>query len=730
MAITEANQELSAAELQDLITDKLHRSGIKEKLQALGPRDVVRALHLERPNAAFLLKDSEPTPVSAVLSVQSCMLFRLLEALSTFNDKPTLEKQMENFKSIELAKAKLEERTLFQAELQRQRAEFEQKLVSAHAKSAEVIQEERTRLSEREREMDKQYLLLKQQMLDEHNNTIIKEKQLRNESELAAKQLEMERNQLRRRVEEVQLQLDKVSEFKDKYTQKMEASMSQYKIDLTKEYSSLLSTVEIERTKLQGERLVLNEKEALVERMLAGASKTEEEAAKAKMELQDALTRLEETTKSRDNILSQMNELQLQVLTQKGGASLEFEITSLKRQLVSAEKAAEQRQQDYEILIKSITAPKDESVEELAESRQNELRWKQKCQELVTKLENEFANSDELGRQLDRERLRNKELERELADTRLLLHQSQTALKIAQTASTADFVPYQSQRSPYTSHSPDRQSDPLYERYSQIVRDHSSGSIQKIPLPEQYDSYSASPPKPATTAWRDDFLTPSEKALLKASRLKQHATPPREAQAGHGREVERPSGTPLLSKLPKRASLPSESLLPTAPPVPPPAVSATAPPAAALEATDKEATGKEATESTSVKAQEAELLRLAEERKAAEALRNQRAEEERLRRASEEADRLKVLEQERIEAEARAKKLEEERLAQAQREKEIEKKAQLEKQRLDELQKEKERVAAEEKKKAEAMQGVLALEQDPVMQKYMAMVKEKRGEPE
>ncbi len=298
-----------------------------------------------------------------------------------------------------MARVKLEEKASFQGELQRQKIEYENKLVAVQARNAELVQEERNRLAERERAMDKQYLSLKQDMLDGHNNVIIKEKQMRNDTELSAKEIAMERDQLKRRVDEVQEQMIKLSEFKERYTQKMEESMSQYKIDLTKEYSSLLSTVEIERAKLQGDRLVLNEKEILVERLLIGARKTEEEAAVVKIDLQELQSKLDEMTRSRDKALSQMNDLQLQALTSKGSASLEFEISSLKRyssniyvrQLISAEKATDHRQQDYEALIKSLIAPKEDSIDELAEARQSELRWKQKCQDLIMKLDNEVG---------------------------------------------------------------------------------------------------------------------------------------------------------------------------------------------------------------------------------------------------------------------------------------------------------------------------------------------------
>lgn len=372
--------------------------------------------------------------------------------------------QIESFKRVELAKIKVEERSQFHSQLSTQKLEFEQQLLLARSKTVETIQEDRARLHEREKEMDRQNLLLKQQMLDEHNNVVIKERQLRNEVELSARHVSLERDQLQRRVTEVQDQLEKLGDFKERYTQRMEESMAQYKIDLNKEYSSLLSSVEIEKTKIHGDKMILQEKESTVERMLSGLKRTEADADRYKQELGESHSRIDDLTRGRDSLLGQINELQLQTLTQKGSTSLEFEISSLKKQLHSAEVATDQRQQDYEVLIKSLAGPKEGIHEELTNARQNELKWKQKCQDLVAKLDNEFSTTDELSRRWERERLRNKELERELADSRLLLHQAQSAMKIAQSTQPLEtYVPREI--SPMRSTVP----DPLYDRYAQIT---------------------------------------------------------------------------------------------------------------------------------------------------------------------------------------------------------------------------------------------------------------------
>lgn len=53
---------------------------------------MIRALHLQRPNTAVLLTEGEGSLIS-----------RLLTSLSSFNDKPTMEKQIQtNFEIDDL----------------------------------------------------------------------------------------------------------------------------------------------------------------------------------------------------------------------------------------------------------------------------------------------------------------------------------------------------------------------------------------------------------------------------------------------------------------------------------------------------------------------------------------------------------------------------------------------------------------------------------------------------
>ena len=104
-----------------------------------------------------------------------------------------------------------------------------------------------------------------------------------------------------------------------------------YKIDLNKEFSTRSIAIEVEKTRLEGDRLVLNEKSAMVEKMLASSQQTEAERERLKLECRDLQAKIQELVRERDDAALQCKEIQLKFLTQQSSTSLEFELTSLKR---------------------------------------------------------------------------------------------------------------------------------------------------------------------------------------------------------------------------------------------------------------------------------------------------------------------------------------------------------------------------------------------------------------
>ncbi|KAJ1557596.1 hypothetical protein HK096_006355, partial [Nowakowskiella sp. JEL0078] len=173
---------------------------------------------------------------------------------------------------------------------------------------------------------------------------------------------------------------------------------------------------------------MLAERSKSVEATLAQAKALQKDSETLRESLQAAKEEVETLRRERDEANANAKELRLQVLAQRSNTAVEFEIQSLKKQLVESEKMNEKRQGDYQILLKSFATPNEDTKRELVRVRKLEAKWQRECQKLVLKLDMELSRSEELERKLQDETLKCKELKREVSDLRLVLHQTQIAL--------------------------------------------------------------------------------------------------------------------------------------------------------------------------------------------------------------------------------------------------------------------------------------------------------------
>ncbi|KAJ3092118.1 hypothetical protein HK102_010543 [Quaeritorhiza haematococci] len=342
--------------------------------------------------------------------------------------KSTMEEQLAKFKEVELAQMRVEERKRYQQEKMQLKADFERQLLEQKERATTVEEQARARFEEKERAIERQKLDMQQQLLEASNRTLIIQTQLKNETELLTKELNMERDSIQRKYEEAKRQIGDLQEFKERYQTKMQEAMAQYKIDLNREHATLLANVEIEKNRLEAERSMLIERQRVAEQMLDQVRSTQQEMKDLRNQLKAAKDDLGRAALEKSTLHSTITELQLQVDSQKSSSILEFEIQSLKKQLVEAERMAEKRQEEHQILLKSLMTPHEEMQRELNKARKAEQRWQRECESLVAKFDLELNRNEELQRKLEDEILRNKELRREVADLRLLLHQTQTAL--------------------------------------------------------------------------------------------------------------------------------------------------------------------------------------------------------------------------------------------------------------------------------------------------------------
>ena len=353
--------------------------------------------------------------------------------------------------------------------------------------------------------------------------------------------------------------------------------------------------------------------------------------------------------------------------------------------------------------------------------------------------------------------MHNKELERELADTRLLLHKSQAALKISTIETDTLDVSRFPGKSVNANALQSTNNDPLFERYAKITSNQGKTQHSKIPLPSQFEELSnssISPLRQTSISFREEFLTPQELALLKKGKI-----PP---------EYDNPVITSTPPKIYEKSILSDSSLSPTRnerkhsprtsntmfiksniedghaknnADITLPSLSTII---KVVGVAEKETDTKVV---TTVHEHEKELKLLAAERNESE-LKRKQVEQDLQKQFEKEQDLLKkerdqkeeMEKQERNEAEKineAQERIEAEKIKEAQERIEAEKiKEAQERERMriveidrlrEEEQKELEKLEKERLKKEEEMKKISALENDPLLQKYMSIVKDKKA---
>ncbi|KAJ3113641.1 hypothetical protein HDU96_003110, partial [Phlyctochytrium bullatum] len=296
--------------------------------------------------------------------------------------KIELEQQLSKFKEIEVGAMRVEERQRYSLEIAKLKGDYESRLVEQRERMTRTNEDMWKKLEVREREIEKSNVEFRQRVLEESNRSIVSERNSRSEAELALKAMTMERDSYQRRLDDARAEIADLHGFRDRYTAKMQETMAQYKVDLYKEQAQVIQAAEVERAKIETEKLLLEEKTRAVEQMMAKVRETQQETEALRANLKETKYHLDEVLKERDDALHEVRELKLQ----------------------------------------SLMGPKEDAQKELLKVKKSEQRWQRQCSELVTKLDQEMNRADELQRKYDDEVLRNKELMREVSDLKIALH--------------------------------------------------------------------------------------------------------------------------------------------------------------------------------------------------------------------------------------------------------------------------------------------------------------------
>lgn len=352
-----------------------------------------------------------------------------------------LELHYQKARDMELAQIRLEERRKFQADLAKLDAEYQARETERQRRVAEKEQFLLDKARKREQELDEQLRDSRQRLLKDLENVKHREKNLQRDIELATREAKLKEEHLQSKIDSLLLNVKDLEAFKRSFNSELEQQITKFKLDFERTHQLELTHMQTMQTKLAGEkdnlaqqRLHFDTQLMQLQSQVSRVSSLEEELRSANAEL----TVLRRQVEQRDKTIRELGiNARLGSKNQKAETLLEFEVSQLRQQLLQAERAAEKRQQEYESLLTNVVAaggsgkPQVRAIEqELLQSRQSEQKWQSEAENLVIKLEMELNRNSELDRQLDTLRVREKELLSEISDLRLILHQTQTALKV------------------------------------------------------------------------------------------------------------------------------------------------------------------------------------------------------------------------------------------------------------------------------------------------------------
>ncbi|KAJ3397211.1 hypothetical protein HDU92_000091 [Lobulomyces angularis] len=344
--------------------------------------------------------------------------------------KAELDSQFSKFKEIELANLRVEERNKYKIDLQKLSYEKEKVILDCNEKLIKKEDELKKKLEAREKEIEKQNFELRQSLVEESKRSLLLEMAGKAEAEFCAKELKMEKSNLERKYDEAVKQIQDLNKLKDKYAQQMHEEITKYKIEINLQHAKLLSSIEIDRNKIENEKILISERQKMAEQLLNQVRSSIEEVEVLRNENKriksDYISLEKDYEVSKDTI----RDLELKVNIQYSSTGLEFELQSLKKQLFNS-------QDENQKLIKSFfsnrQSDKDvtdlenqlaQAKNEMQKIKKSETRWQKECQQLVYKFDLEMSRNEDLQKSYEESLLKCKELKRDNAELKMLLQKS------------------------------------------------------------------------------------------------------------------------------------------------------------------------------------------------------------------------------------------------------------------------------------------------------------------
>ncbi|KAI9146276.1 hypothetical protein BKA69DRAFT_8220 [Paraphysoderma sedebokerense] len=335
-----------------------------------------------------------------------------------------VEKRMERFRETELIGLQVQEREKSQRQLEKLKKELEKDYLTRKQEFDDILTKEKRRIEEKEEFVNS----LKQSLARERDTLKITETSLKRGHELAMQSLKMEEDNLKRKLEDARNEIERFKKREKEWDSRLTNEITKHKLEFDAEHADLISNLRIQQAKIEADRQNMKSQTLTYETAIAKYETVQAELESTKSQIRQKDQEIERLRRDIERIRTE----KISSTTE----SLENEIHILKNQLIESQKSHEKRHEEYQAVIGKLMAPTTDLQDELRKARKSAAKWQRECQGLIIRLDVENARNDELNRRYDEEVVNNKALQREIADLRLLLHQSQMALAQMEPSST------------------------------------------------------------------------------------------------------------------------------------------------------------------------------------------------------------------------------------------------------------------------------------------------------
>ncbi|RDD39637.1 Oral-facial-digital syndrome 1 protein-like protein [Trichoplax sp. H2] len=358
--------------------------------------------------------------------------------------------EMERFENVTLTKMRLEERTKYQQELQTIRNELEQDYYQKKEALRRKEEDTMQHLRNQELEKEAQLHLQRQSILEQLEMVRSKELELKRCFELNEQSQKLESEKARAAEERIRMKETSISNLEQRYQRDLEDNITRHDSTVCLTLLSKKIKLETQEQFIQKSRN-LDVREAKLKENLARSDKDEAFHRKLVQEIEDyksLISQLRETLEGTRQELAVVKEqkehLRRRIEEVSDYNVLRERLVVLCEQLSNSQKQLEQlndekttSSKEIEKLTHKLLQPSEEvinlrqEVKQLREINHNmRLQHAQQIQQLQAVQQAEIDRNRNIRQRFEEQLLHQREMNREISDLRLALHQAQTALSL------------------------------------------------------------------------------------------------------------------------------------------------------------------------------------------------------------------------------------------------------------------------------------------------------------